>query len=382
MKFDAAATTPGCANRGQNGTEPSAKSIQSGCFFGSVHDAAWAPCGATANAANAATKATPTLFTDRCGCSRTGGEPVLPRAISLAVERRVDFGRLLGFLLLARRVLLTEVGRAAEVDPERREVWTVAAVGPDLLQGLEQRLALDRLLRHLLRRADLDRPVLLQTGRGRDQLADDHVLLQAEQPVDLALDRGIGQHLRRLLERGRRERGLRDPEDQRLEGRLLLLLLLDARVLAIEHDLVDELPGQELGFAGVLDPHLLEHLTHDQLDVLVVDVDALRLVDLLHLADEVQLGRRRALEPEQVGRVERSLVQRVARLDRLALLDEYARPPRELVRDRLLLALDDDRDLRAALGVLDVDQPADLGQLRGALRVPRLEDLDHARQTV
>src|ERR671937_1069754 len=288
MKFDAAATTPGCANRGQNGTEPSAKSIQSGCFFGSVHDAAWAPCGATANAANAATKATPTLFTDRCGCSRTGGEPVLPRAISLAVERRVDFGRLLGFLLLARRVLLTEVGRAAEVDPERREVWTVAAVGPDLLQGLEQRLALDRLLRHLLRRADLDRPVLLQTGRGRDQLADDHVLLQAEQPVDLALDRGIGQHLRSLLERGRREErlrrelGLRDPEDQRLEGRLLLLLLLDARVLAIEHDLVDELPGQELGFAGVLDPPLLEHLTHDQLDVLVVDVDALRLVDLLH----------------------------------------------------------------------------------------------------
>src|SRR3712207_8900702 len=33
---------------------------------------------------------------------------------------------------------------------------------------------------------------------------------------------------------------------------------------------------------------LLEHLPHDQLDVLVVDVDALGLVDLLHLAHEVR----------------------------------------------------------------------------------------------
>ena len=70
--------------------------------------------------------------------------------------------------------------------------------------------------------------VPLEAGRRRDQLADDHVLLEAEQAVDLALDRRVGQHLRRLLEGGRREerlgreRRLRDPEDQRLEGRLLL----------------------------------------------------------------------------------------------------------------------------------------------------------------
>jgi hypothetical protein len=41
--------------------------------------------------------------------------------------------------------------------------------------------------------------------RGRDQLADDHVLLQAEQAVDLALERRVGEHLGGLLEGGRRQ---------------------------------------------------------------------------------------------------------------------------------------------------------------------------------
>src|SRR2546430_12410651 len=53
----------------------------------------------------------------------------------------------------------------------------------------------------------LFRSIALEAGRRRSQLADDHVLFQPEQPVDLALDRGVGQHLRRLLERGRRKEG-------------------------------------------------------------------------------------------------------------------------------------------------------------------------------
>jgi hypothetical protein len=44
-----------------------------------------------------------------------------------------------------------------------------------------------------------------------------------------------------------------DPEDQRLERRLLALLLLHPLVLALEHDLVDHLAGQEVGRTGVLD---------------------------------------------------------------------------------------------------------------------------------
>src|SRR4029450_5440976 len=85
---------------------------------------------------------------------------------------------------------------------------------------------------------DLDRPVALEPGGGRDQLADDHVLLQAGQAVDLALERGVGEHLRRLLEGGggeervRPERRLRDAEDDLLELRQLAAGRLDLAVRA------------------------------------------------------------------------------------------------------------------------------------------------------
>src|SRR3954447_17186335 len=52
----------------------------------------------------------------------------------------------------------------------------------------------------LLGRLDRDVPVAADARTRRDQLADDHVLLEAEQAVALALDRGVGENLRRLLE--------------------------------------------------------------------------------------------------------------------------------------------------------------------------------------
>src|SRR5438067_1909581 len=278
MKFEAAATAPGFANSSQNGTEPSAKSIQTGFLVGSEQGSPVAAPGAAgradavrpATASSDSRKAALFIFerakrrsklapgrasglsvkrTSGGGPGGTGRFPQLPPL--RLVERRVDLGDLLGLLRFLRRILLAEVGRAAEVEPQPGEARAVAAVAADLLQRREQGLALVRLGRHLLGGADVDLPVPLETRRGRDQLADDHVLLQPEQPVDLALDRGVGEHLRRLLEGGRREerlgreRSLRDPEDQRLEGRLLLLLLLHAGVLAVEHDLVAELARQQ-----------------------------------------------------------------------------------------------------------------------------------------
>src|ERR687887_1208348 len=382
MKFAAAATTPGLANSSQNGTEPSAKSTQTGFLAGSEQALPFAAAGAAGRAeavrpATAKRRRSHAFFTRGTLSSRNsrrsqGRRPATPPRLyfwirkSALVERRIDFGDLLGLRLLARRVLLAEVRRPAEVEAQAREARAVAPVAADLLERREQRLALVGLGRDLLRRADLDRPVALEPGCGRDQLADDDVLLQPEQPVDLALDRGVGEHLRRLLERSRgeerlgREGRLRDPEDQRLEGRLLLLLLLHARVLAVKHDLVDELAGEKLGVAGVLDAHLLEHLPHDQLDVLVVDVDALGLVDLLHLLDEVHLGRRPAAQLEQLVRVQRALVELRARLDLLALDHVQARVARERVAVLLAGVVGDDDGARL-VGVLDRHHAADLG---------------------
>ena len=81
-----------------------------------------------------------------------------------------------------------------------------------------------------------------------------------------------------------------------------------------ELEAVDELPRQVVGVALLIDAHLLEHLAHDQLDVLVVDVDALGLVDLLHLLDEVLLGLGPSAHREQLVRVERALVELRCRL--------------------------------------------------------------------
>ena len=49
--------------------------------------------------------------------------------------------------------------------------------------------------------------------------------------------------------------------------------------------------GQQAGVADALDLHLAEHLGDDDLDVLVVDLDALAAVDVLHLAEQVVLHR-------------------------------------------------------------------------------------------
>src|SRR5258708_472908 len=64
--------------------------------------------------------------------------------------------------------------------------------------------------------------VVVEPRPGGDELADDDVLLQAAQPVDLARDRGLGQDARRLLEgscrepRGGVQRGLDQAEQHGL----------------------------------------------------------------------------------------------------------------------------------------------------------------------
>src|SRR5436853_5938800 len=263
MKFDAAATTPGCANSVQYGTEPSAKSIQAGAFFGSAQGSAVAAAGAPGRA-DAVTPATAsnstrreTRFTRATLSSRKEGGRLVPPACFTyclrLVERRVDLGHLFGLFRRVRRVLLAEAGSAAEVEAEVGEARAVAAVAADLLERRQERLALVRGGVRAVGSADVDRAVPLEAGRRRDQLADDHVLLQPEQPVDLAFDRCVRQHLRRLLERGggeeglRRERRLRDSENQRLERRLPALLLLPAPVLAIPHGLARELARPRTG---------------------------------------------------------------------------------------------------------------------------------------
>src|SRR5262249_22419962 len=119
----------------------------------------------------------------------------------------------------------------------------------------------------------------------------------------------------------------------------------------------------------------------DQLDVLVVDVHALGAVDLLHLVDQVELGRGAATDRQQVGRVEGALVELLPDLDFVAVGDVEAGAQRG--RGGLLLgARVGDDHFQRFVGFFDRRFTRGLGHLGQTLRFTRLEELDDPRQTL
>ena len=137
---------------------------------------------------------------------------------------------------------------------------------------------------------------------------------------------------------------------------------------------------EELGVADLLDADAPHHLADDDLDVLVVDADALRAVDLLDLVGHVPLQLLLALDGEDVVRRRIALGQGIARLDALAFLDHDVRAARDEDLALLpVLGLDDEL-------LLPLDRPGvpddagDLGDDRRLLRAARLEELDDARE--
>ena len=115
--------------------------------------------------------------------------------------------------------------------------------------------------------------------------------------------------------------------------------------------------------------------------MLVVDLHALGLVDPLDFGDQVLLDRGATADREHVGRVERAFVQLLADLDLVTVLDVEPGPGREGVGTFLAVGFQHrDRDL--LLGLLDRDLAGHFRHLGEALRLARLEQLDHSGQTL
>src|SRR6185436_595731 len=218
---------------------------------------------------------------------------------------------------------------------------------------------------------------------GRDQAADDDVLLEALEGVDLAVDGGLGQHARGLLEGGGRDeapglqRGLGDAEQHRLGRGWALALLLVGQILLVELDLVDLLALEELRLAGVLDLDLLQHLADDDLDVLVVDGHALQPVDVLDLVDQVVGEFFDALDRQNVVRCGVAVIDEVATLNAVAVLYGQALAARDEVLDGFgigIIRLDGDA-LFVLVVLAELDGARDLRDDRVVLRTPRLEQL-------
>src|SRR5262245_16069938 len=235
---------------------------------------------------------------------------------------------------------------------------------------------------------DLAQPVHHGAGARRDQAADDDVLLEAFERVDLAVDRGFGEHARGLLERRRRDerarlqRGLGDAEQHRMADGRLLALFVRPRVDLVELDLVDLLALDQLGLARVVDLHFLQHLANDHLDMLVVDRNALQPIDVLDLVNEIGGEFLDALDRQNVVR------RRIALDDGIALLDQVAVLQVDVLalRDQVFLGLfaligrlDDDATLVLVVAP-EADGARGFGDNRRLLGPARLEQLRHPRQ--
>ena len=150
-------------------------------------------------------------------------------------------------------------------------------------------------------------------------------------------------------------------------------------VLAPELELVDDRAGQKAGVADRFDADLAEHLGDDDLEVLVVDLDTLRPVDVLDLAEQVALDGLLARDPEDVVRDQRPFDQGVAGADAVAAVDaEVLAVGDEVLALDAALVLDDDGALAAALLLEELDAAVDLGDDGGLLGSPGLEQLGDA----
>lgn len=122
-----------------------------------------------------------------------------------------------------------------------------------------------------------------------------------------------------------RQRGLGDAHELRAArcwaatgGDGLLVLLAEACA-------VNELTRKQAGVAGIDHGDATQHLVHDDLDVLVVNVDALRTVHVVHFVHDVHLGGTRSENAQDLLRIHGTLDQLGARIDVLAVLDEHRR---------------------------------------------------------
>src|SRR6202163_3376202 len=226
-------------------------------------------------------------------------------------------------------------------------------------------------------------------GARWDQPADNDVLLEAFQRVHLAIDGGFGEHTGSLLERGRREEraGLQarlgNAEQHRRSRGGFLALFLGLGVELIEFDLVDLLARDYVGFALLGDLHLLQHLTDNHFDVLVVDQHALQPVDLLDFVDQIGSEFLDALDRQNVVRRRIAFDDEVALFDDVAVLQMDVLALRNQVLASLLILVHRlDRDAALVLVVAaKADGARDFRDERRVLRLASLEQFRNPRQT-
>ena len=127
----------------------------------------------------------------------------------------------------------------------------------------------------------------------RDELTDDDILLKADERILLALDSRIGEHSCGLLERCRRQEricgkgSLGDTEQHSCALRQFSACLQSFVICVVKLYSVYNRAYEQIGVTGLLDLDFADHLTNDNLDMLIIDIDTLEAVNPLNLLDEI-----------------------------------------------------------------------------------------------
>ena len=130
---------------------------------------------------------------------------------------------------------------------------------------------------------------------------------------------------------------------------------------------------------------MLHHLADDDLDVLIVDVNALQTVDLLDFTDQVVLGGDGTLDGQNILGISVAFGQQSTLGDDVALHDLEALTERDQVAlgdGCAVLVHAVDLGMAGLLGIVDVDGTADLGHDSHGLRAAALEQFLNTRKTL
>src|SRR5678810_954884 len=178
-----------------------------------------------------------------------------------------------------------------------------------------------------------------------------------------------------------RERSLGDTQQERLGLCDLAIFLTYTLVLVLEAETIDLLFEQKLGVADFLDLHPAQHLSNNHFDVLVVDVHALQTIDLLDFVYEVFLQTTHTQNSQNIVRVQRSIHERLAGTNTIAILHVDVRTTRDVVLALFTVVASNDQFAFALRDRAERNGAVDFRHDRRLRRTSCFEQLDDARQT-
>src|SRR5690554_222748 len=229
--------------------------------------------------------------------------------------------------------------------------------------------------------------VVSQTGTRRNQSTNHNVFFQTSQEVTLTGHRTFGEHPGGFLERSRRnerfggQRCLGNTKQQTLEPGWLFVRLIRLFVLFQHLSDFHLVARQQGGITRIGNFHLAQHLPNDNLDVFIVDDNALQAVHVLDFVGDVLGQLDHTQQTQDVVRVGRTVGNHLTLLNRFT----FENVELAMLRNQNLIGIvifrRDDQALLAFGLFTERHHTTDFRQDGGLFRATSLEQVGNPWQT-